>query len=152
VVNVLDTIKLFYFLYKRTIICYLLLAIADILFVTNKWPVLAGLTIGVLLNTIRFGTVAFLLNNITNREKNNEKCLTSEKNIINGRKINNAGIKAANIFITLNHLIFLPMLYFSYLVGLYFFAGMVAGILVIPFIMFINGITEALNITHNNFS
>ncbi len=129
--------SLFNFVIKRVIFYYLLLTIADIVLMTQKWPILAGLTAGGIIGTVRFGTTASMFGRIP---------------FISGKKDRKSfsSVGKQMVFV-INQVILLPLLYFSYKAGMAFFGGIAAGILLVPLVLLINSITEVLKITHNNF-
>jgi hypothetical protein len=128
---------LFIFIAKRVIIYYLLLAAADIVFIRQKWLLLIGLTAGAIFSLLRFGTNAAVYGGIP---------FAGAK-----IKVNNLSAGTVIVIYAINQIILLPLLFISYKAGMAFFEGVVAGILLVPLVLFINSITEAIRVTHNNF-
>ena len=109
----------------------------DIVFMSRKWYILGGLLLGGAWGIFKFGSYAFIF----------RKLFTSKSG--NGQE-KHAGINSVAIFV-INQLLLLPLLFISLKFDLWFFYGVAAGILLVPFVILFNIITETLKITHNNF-
>jgi len=129
--------KLEKFVAKRVLIFFVILAILDMVLIKEKWLVLSGLLIGGAFSVFRFGSYSMLFTNL----------LTPTSD---GNTKKHAALKSTLIFI-LNQSILLLLLFLAMKISSWYFAGIVAGILLVPFVLLVNGITEALSITHNNF-
>jgi len=129
--------KLERFLAKKAVICLMLMSIIDIIAVKNRWLVLIGLVVGAILSVAKFGSYAWAFRRIIGIDQGD-----SSKRVGPGSSI--------TVYV-LNQLILLPLLFLIYLLNHWIFAGFVAGILIVPFVIMINSITEVLGITKNNF-
>ena len=113
------------FIIKRLLILFVILSIIDIIWIGQRWIVLAGLSIGMIFSVLRFDSYAMVL-----------------------KKNNAYGII---IVFIINQVVLLPLLFIALKLNQYFFTGTVAGILLVPSVLLINSITEAFSITNNNF-
>lgn len=129
--------KLEKFVAKRSLIFFIILAILDIVFISNKWYVLVGLILGGVFSNLKFSSYALVFSRILTPKSGN-----SQPNNFVGSSL---------ILFILNQLVLIPILFIALKLNESFFAGIVAGILLVPFVIFINCITEPLKITHNNF-
>ncbi|HEX3028818.1 MAG TPA: hypothetical protein VHT34_05855 [Clostridia bacterium] len=129
--------KLEIFVTKRVLIFFIILSIFDIVLLDKRWLVLLGLFPGSLLCILRFSSNALLLKEI----------LSSAADYGESR---HAGFKSVLFFI-INQIILVFMLFVFYKISPWAFAGFTAGLVLVPFVLMLNGITEALRITHNNF-
>ena len=121
------------FIKTRIIIVYIVLIIISLTIFDNRWYIVIGLTCGSVFGILKFiGSSRFISNILSQREKN-----TSLARIL---------VK----FLSLQVVTVLFMVV-SISVSLWSFLGVVAGILLIPLIILINSLTEALGISHNNF-
>lgn len=125
--------KLERFIIKRALFFFILLSLLDIIFIKEKLLILIGLTIGGIFSILKLGSFAAVLNS----------CLV--------RSHNSAKPKYVMLRYIVNQLLTIALLAVSLIINLWFFAGMTIGILMVPTVIFINGITESLKITHNNF-
>jgi hypothetical protein len=123
------------FIAKRVLICYILLSIIDMIWIEQRWNVLIGLFLGGIFSTVKFGSYTWIINRITS---------------INTPQTKNPA-KSSMLFFLVNQLVLLPVLLVAYFINFWFFTGIVAGILLVPFVIMINCVTEASGITHNNF-
>jgi len=126
--------KLELFLAKRALVLFAILAVLDIMLVSQRWAVLAGLTLGGILSLIRFGSMSAFFSRVLLPDYGKQATVL----LIIIRQV-------ANQVFTI---IFLAL---SLMLCLEFFAGAVVGILIVPLVIMINGITEGLGITKNNF-
>lgn len=129
--------KLERFITKRVLICMILLSIIDIILLENRWFVLVGLIVGTILSITKFASNAWVFGGIFGTEQNNAQ-----------KKL--APVASVGMF-AVNQLILLPLLFLAYFTNQGIFAGFVAGILLVPFVIMINSITEAFGITKNHF-
>lgn len=121
------------FLVKRTALFLILLTVADIAFLgSNKWFVLAGLLAGASLSIGRLVSNEWILKRTF--ELNGEKAVT--------------GSIAA---FTISQIVIIPVIVITYFFSTWLFYGLLAGIMVVPMIVMINSITEAIGITKNSF-
>ena len=129
--------KLAVFIAKRVLICYILVSILDLVFMKQRWYILVGMFLGAVVSLIRFRSYGFVFGRIflVNR-------VAAHKGI--------SIIAGLSVF-ALNQLVLFPLLFIAYKYNVYFFAGVFTGILLLPFMLFVNCLTEAIGITHNNF-
>ncbi len=123
--------KIEQFTAKNSVIFLMLLSILDIILLKNRWIVLTGLVVGTIFSIIKFGSYAWAFERI---------CRT-------GSSASGTGI----LVFALNQLLLLPLLFLAYHLSRWLFAGFVAGILIVPFVLMFNAITEMLGITKNHF-
>ncbi len=124
--------KVEYFLYKRILVCYVLLSITDILFMKNRWLIFAGLSIGGAAAAFRLNYTASMLRDLMGSGNTADKPTCALKHVIS--------------LLSLAVLLAATVVYDPWL-----FAGTAAGILITPLVIMINGLTEGLGITHNGF-
>jgi hypothetical protein len=129
--------KLEKFIAKRSLIFFIILAILDIVLFKNRWYVLVGLVVGGVFSISKFGSYTLVFSRIIASESRNSQ--------------HNHPVRKSLIVFFINQLVLLPLLYFALKFNQWFFIGVVAGILLVPLVLFINSITETLKITHNNF-
>lgn len=121
------------FLAKRVLVLFLIIAAADILFLPEKWKVLAGLTIGGIYGLLRLNSHVVTFSRVISQNKDS---ITKSQ---------------SNVKYILNQIIIFSLLAASLKINQWLFAGVVAGMLLVMMVIMINGITESLGITHNNF-
>lgn len=121
------------FIAKRVLIVVGLLSIVTIAVLQQKWMVLTGLFAGGIFSILRFGSLSDMITSLLNGGNNQSAALRSVLSYVLS-------------IITLVILMAASLLY-----NRWFAAGMITGILLVPFIIFINSLTEGLGITHNNF-
>lgn len=126
--------KLVVFILKRVLILCLILAVLDLIFLKEKWFVLAGLAIGASLGIFKFGCLASLLLKITTDKTG--KLFSLKIGIITYIAL--LATAATSMVLSAKH-------------SKWLFGGICTGISLIPLIIIINGITEALGITDNGF-
>lgn len=129
--------KLTVFIAKRVLICYILLSIIDVVLMTQRWFILVGMFLGVVISLIRFGSYGFVFTGIV------------LANSVAARK--GFSVFSSLAIYVINQLVLIPVLYIAFKFNQYFFAGVFIGIMLLPFTIFINSLTEALGITHNDF-
>lgn len=125
--------KLKIFILKRVLILYILLSILDLLLVKERWYGLGGLTVGALYSVIRFGLLEY----------------TFASMLLKNRKTASIGSIVAISVFSIAALV--TLLTLSIKLSIWFFTGAAVGILLVPAVIVINGITEALGISKNNF-
>ena len=125
--------KIELFVLKRVLIFLPVLTIVDIVFIEQKGAVFAGLAIGSACGLLRFFYMAATLRRIL--------CGGDT-----GRAAAAALTKSA-----ISLLGAMAVLAAAIVTDLWLFAGATAGILLVPFVLTINSLTEGLGITHNNF-
>lgn len=121
------------FIAKRVLIVIGLLSIVTITVLQQRWMVLAGLFAGGIFSILRFGSLSDMITSLLNGGNKQSVALRSVLSYVLS-------------MITLVILMAASLLYNGW-----FAAGMITGILLVPFIIFINSLTEGLGITHNNF-
>ena len=129
--------KLEKFVAKRVLIFFIILSILNIVFNEERWYLLFGLMFGGIFSTFKFVAYAVVL----------KKALTIESE---NRQVR-LGKNSSLLTFIISQLILLPLLFLSLKFNQSFFTGIVIGILLVPFVIFINCITEILKLTHNNF-
>jgi hypothetical protein len=125
------------FVAKRVLMFFIILAILNLVFNDERWYLLFGLMFGGIFSTFKFVAYAVVL----------KKALVIETE--NGKS--RSGTKNSLLTFIISQIILLPVLFLSLKFNQSFFTGIVMGILLVPFVIFINCITELLKITHNNF-
>jgi hypothetical protein len=126
--------KLEVFILKRMLITFFLLTVVDFLFVKNWALALIGLTTGGIFRILKFSSYVFVFGSAVSA---------------NGRS-SQVVLKSILVFV-ISQLVVLPLMYAALKINIWLFIGVVTGILLVPFVLFINSITEVLKITHNNF-
>lgn len=125
--------KLMPFVIKQIAVYLFMLSIV-ILFFNNRWALYLGLFAGSALSIIRLLSNAWIIQKAVKAVKNH--CWQI--------------IATAALFIV-NQLLLLAVLYVFYKLNLWFFISLIAGVLLAPFTIIVNSITEALGITKNRF-
>lgn len=128
--------KLAGFVAKRALIYCIILSIIDIIWFKERWFMLGGLLVGGALSVGKFGSYSWVFGKIL-----------APGTTAGGKAA--AGTSISVFF--LNQLILLPLLYLAYILNQWVFIGFVAGILLVPLVIMINCITEAIGITKNSF-
>lgn len=127
--------KMLVFMAKRVLICCILLSIIDMIWMKQRWSILAGLIVGSIFSVVKFGSYTWVLSKVA--------------------AVDNAQIKkparSSILVFFINQILLFPALLAAYFLNIWFFTGVVAGILLVPFAMMINCVTEASGISHNNF-
>lgn len=134
--------KLANFVAKRVLICSVILSIIILVWLGQKWFALAGLLLGSALSIIKFGSYTWLFERILSAAANNSIATGSKRK--SSARLSMLGFLA-------NQIIVFPVLFAAYFLNQWFFAGITAGVLLVPFVIIVNCITEALKITSNNF-
>ena len=129
--------KLANFIAKRVLICCILLSIIVLIMLEYKWHVLVGLLLGSVFSVLKFGSYTWIFQRIISAAASP------------ARKTKSA--RSGMLGFLINQIIIFPLLLAAYFLNQWFFAGIVAGILLVPFVIMINSVTEALKITGNNF-
>ena len=130
-------IKLTRFIAVRVLILCIMLSVVTIIWVESRWFTLAGLIFGSAFGVIKFGSFAWFFSRISTGIRNPALKSSLTKKGLTGFLI--------------NQIIIFPLLLAAYLLDRWFFIGLVTGILLVPFVLMINCVTEVLNITCNNF-
>ena len=99
---------------------------------SNRWFVLGGLLAGAFISIGRLSSNEWIL----------KKTLKPS-----GGK----SVAGSIIAFTLSQLVMLPVVVLTYFIDVWALYGLVAGVLVVPFIIMMNSITEAFGITKNSF-
>jgi len=121
------------FIGKRAIICYVLVSIIVITVIDKRWATFAGFTIGAILSMMQLSSNVSMFERVLSKETPKHAA------------------KKSYLHFILALLSILAVLVAAITYDIWLFAGAVAGILVVPFVICINGLTEGLGITHNNF-
>lgn len=121
------------FIKTRIIIVYIVSIIISLILFDNRWNIVIGLTCGSVFGILKYIVASRFISNIL---------LQREENLSLARIL----VK----FLSLQVVTVLLMAV-SISISLWSFLGVVAGILLIPLIILINSLTEALGISHNNF-
>lgn len=121
------------FIKTRIIIVYIVLIMISLVLFDNRWNIVIGLTCGSVFGILKYiGASRFISNILLQREEN---------------------VSLARIFVKFLSLqaVTVLLMTVSLSISLWSFLGVVAGILLIPLIILINSLTEALGLSHNNF-
>jgi len=121
------------FIIKRMLVLFSLLALLDVIFLRHRWMVLAGLSIGSIVSLVRFSTTS-------------EVC----QNLLVHKSCKTDSLKGVFKYI-FSQIFTILIMVVSIIQDKWLFIGLTAGILIVPAIVIINGITEGLSITKNNF-
>ena len=123
------------FIFGRMLIGLASLALLDLIFLQQRWAALAGLILGGILGLTRF--------------LSSSAALRQALSVTNQTKL--APVLSIIIRYAAGQTLIVVILAASLVVNPWLFMGCAAGILLIPFIIFINGLTEGLGITNNKF-
>jgi len=96
-----------------------------------------GVTAGTAASFLRFEASAFYFREICRMENRGP-----------GKKTK----AAANLFVSFSMILLFLLLFIGYRLNQWFFAGLVAGVALVPLILMVNSITEATGMTKNHFS
>lgn len=121
------------FIIKRVLIQYVILAILGIIFIEQSMHTLLGLTLGSFFSLIRFDSIA----------------ATVSKVIAEPQRFTGISRNASRYII--NQISAFVLLTVSLEISIPLFFGVTAGILLVPLAIMINGISEALGLSHNRF-
>lgn len=121
------------FIKTRIIIIYIVFVITSFMLVDNKWNIVMGLTCGLIFGIIKYISFSRFISSILIQ--------VEKKPRFRGMFVKFLSLQVVNALLML----------VSIKVSLYFFLGVVAGILLIPLIIVANSLTEALGLSHNNF-
>lgn len=120
------------FLKIRLITVYMILIIISVIFFNDRWNIVIGLTCGVIFGILKYIEMSRFIANIVLR------------------KLKELYLEVFLKFLLLQ-IISALLLIVAIKISLRIFLGAVAGMLLIPMIITINSLTEALGISHNNF-
>lgn len=129
--------KLANFVAKRVLICCLFLSIIVLIWLEHRWFTLLGLLLGSAFSITKFGSYTWIFKRIVSDAAGPAQKAHSARSGMLGFLV--------------NQIVIFPLLLAAFFVDQWFFTGMVAGILLVPFVIMINCVTEALKITSNNF-
>lgn len=129
--------KLASFIAKRVLICCILLSIIDLILLEHRWHVLVGLLLGSAFSVLKLSSYTWIFERIVHAATSTPQ------------KTNSA--RSSMLGFLINQIILLPILFAAYFINQWFFTGIVVGILLVPFVIMINCVTETLKITNNNF-
>ncbi len=129
--------KLAIFIAKRVLVCSALLSVMVLVWIEQRWYTLAGLLVGSAFSVMKFGSYTWIFKKIVSGAASS------------AQKTNSA--RSGMLAFLVNQIVIFPLLLAAYFLNHWFFAGMVAGILLVPFVIMVNCVTEALKITSNNF-
>lgn len=121
------------FIAKRVLFLVGILSLADILMVDQRWLALAGLLAGAIFGILRFGSLADVIMQLLARSNAQA---AAKKSVLN---------------YVFSFIVLIVLFSASLLYNGWFAAGMITGDLLVPFVIMVNGLTEGLGITHNNF-
>jgi len=121
------------FIAKRVIILLAVLIILDLAFLKDKLFALAGLCAGGAIGLLKFGFMGRMFSGILSTNKG----LSAGKRYLLWYIGSLIGLIAA--------------LAASAVINLRLFGGITAGVLAVPFVIFVNSLTDGMGITHNNF-
>ena len=120
------------FIAKRVLIIFGVLVILNLIFVSQRMYVMLGLIIGSVFGFMRFSSFGATISRLVLHDKSST-------------------IKETFIRYMVNHVAMIVLCAVSIKYSLWMFTGVIAGVLIIPGIIMINGITEGLGVTHNRF-
>jgi hypothetical protein len=120
------------FIAKRVLIIFGVLVILNLIFVSQRMYVMLGLIIGSIFGFMRFSSLGATISRLVLHDKSNT-------------------VKETFIRYMVNHVAMIVLCAVSIRYSLWMFIGVIAGVLIIPVIIMINGITEGLGVTHNRF-
>lgn len=121
------------FIKTRIIIVYVVLIVTTLILFDKRWNIVIGVSCGTIFGILKYiGTSRFLSNLL-----------------LQGEQIPCLG-KTLVKFLSLQ-IVTVFFMVVSICIDLWSFFGVVAGILLVPVIILVNSITEALGISHNNF-
>ncbi len=129
--------KLERFIAKRVLICVILLTIIDLVLLEHKWFVLIGLIPGAIFSLAKFGSYAWVFGKILG--------------VSSKAGLDKLAPGSSIAVFMLNQFILLPLLFIAYFLHQWIFIGFIAGILLVPFVVMINCMTEGIGITKNHF-
>lgn len=125
--------KLEKFVAKRIIIILAVLSLVNLIFMRQKLVISAGLLAGSAVGMLRFSSLAGMLSKLLETDRSKNKWKFRLFTCISG------------YFLTIS------MLIISGKLNKWFFAGVVASILIIPAIIMVNCFTENFGLTNNHF-
>lgn len=120
------------FIAKRVLIIFGVLVILNLIFVSQRMYVMLGLIIGSVFGFMRFSSFGATISRLVLHDKSST-------------------IKETFIRYMVNHVAMIVLCAVSIKYSLWMFTGVIVGVLIIPGIIMINGITEGLGVTHNRF-
>lgn len=124
--------KLEKFIIKRWLILFIILSILILLFFEFKQNLLIGLFLGSILSLLRFFIMGSSLNNLLGLSKSSAVTYSLLRYVIN------------------QMLVFFLLVILSQ-INMWMLCGAMVGVMIVPFIVIVNSITEGLGLTHNNF-
>jgi|GEM_PF-582440 len=124
--------KLEIFVVKRITVWFFIFSVFG-LFLENRWYLLLGLFVGAAFCIFRFRSYAYVFQRATDKE-------------IGKRSV----VKSILIF-SGNQLLLIVLLLIFYFWNRWIFGGFIGGVLLAPFVIVVNCITEVLGITNNHF-
>lgn len=125
--------KLWKFIAKRALVLFILLSTLNIVFMEERWFILAGMLLGGSFGVLKLGSMISTVSSLMLIPDKPDKS------------------KGVIVKFLINQAVTIMLLAVSISINLWFFAGMTAGVLLVPAAVFINNITEILGITHNNY-
>lgn len=129
--------KLAKFVAKRVLICCIILSIIVVVVFEKRWYLLVGLLFGSLVSLAKLGSYAWVFGRIISANA--------------GVTLKKTGASKSILVFAINQILLLPILYIAYKFSIWSFAGFITGILLVPFVIMINSVTEAIGVTKNNF-
>jgi hypothetical protein len=125
--------KLEKFIAKGVLVVFVILTVLDLMLIQKKWFVLIGLFIGGLFSLIKFSSTAFIFSNLIYK---------LDKKAIVLRSV---------ITYIINQCIAIGLLFVAAKINLWLLAGMTAGILLVPLVIFLYCISRAFSKSNNIF-
>jgi thiamine transporter ThiT len=120
------------FLIKRVIIFFVVLEIINLILLDQKWFVATGLICGTIFGILKFIYTSKFISHL----------IGVEERFTSGRVF---------IKFVLSQMTTMVLIAIAIKFNMWFFAGTLTGILLIPAVIMVNSITEALQISHNRF-
>lgn len=121
------------FIAKRVLFAVGVLSLADFLFVEQRWMTFAGLLCGGIFGILRFCSLSGLITKLL------------------AQSSTQAAVTKSIFSYIINIFVLIVLISASILYNGWFAAGVVTGVLLVPLVIMVNGITEGIGITHNNF-
>ncbi|WP_010246356.1 hypothetical protein [Acetivibrio cellulolyticus] len=121
------------FLIKRVLIFFIVLLIINLIFLDQRWLIAIGLICGTIFGILKF---LYTSNFITSLISIDNKSFVAARTLVKFMLAQMATLVLIAVSIKFN---------------MWFFAGVLTGVLLIPAVIMVNSITEALHISHNKF-
>jgi hypothetical protein len=125
--------KLEKFLAKRALIFFIILAFMDIVFIGQRWIVLTGLFVGLVISVLKLDITGKIYSRVLG---------------IEGKFIS---VSQSMLIYVLIQILVVILLAVAIKLSVWLFFGATTGVLLVPCVILVNSLTETLRITHNNF-